>query len=79
MLVQPLVAQYCRRDFPHVFMGDGKEDFSRCFEVAVEATPDYDEDSLAKLLPTLLGFTVFNYKDNLPDATKSDYTAVKKN
>lgn len=72
--------QYGVRDFPHVFMGDGKEDFSRwCrrFEVAVEATPSYDEESLAKLLPTRLGGAAFSYWDSLSEATKSDYAAAK--
>ncbi len=72
--------QYCKGDFPHIFMGDGKEDFSkwcRRFEVAVEAAPNYDEDSLAKLLPTRLGGAAFSYWDSLPDAVKSDYDAVK--
>lgn len=76
-----VMPQYCKGDFPHAFMGDGKEDFSkwcRRFEVTVEATPNYDdEDSLAKLLPTRLGGAAFSYWDSLPDATKSDYTAVK--
>lgn len=75
-----VLPQFCKGDFPHVFMGDGKEDFSkwcRRFEVAVEATPNYDEDSLAKLLPTRLGAAAFSYWDSLPDATKSDYNAVK--
>ena len=55
-------------------------DFSRwCrhFEVAVEATPNYDEDSLDKLLPTRLGGAAFSYWDSLSDATKADCTTVK--
>lgn len=74
------ILQQCNGDFPHVFMGDGKEDFSRwCrrFEVAVEANPNYDDDSLAKLLPTRLGGAAFSYWDSLPNATKTDYNAVK--
>lgn len=72
--------QYWKGDFPHVFMGDGKDDFSRwwrCFEIAVEATPHYDEDSLAELLPTRLGGAAFSYWDSLPFATKSDYAVMK--
>lgn len=38
------------------------------FEVNVEASPNYDEDSLAKLLPTRLG-AAFSYWDSLSDAT----------
>ena len=74
------MSQYCKEDFPHILMGDGQGDFSRwCrrFEVAVEATPNYDEDSLAKLLPTRLGGAAFSYWDSLSDATKADYTTVK--
>ncbi len=72
--------QHCKSDFPHVFTGDGKEDFAvwcRRFEVAVEAAPHYDEDSLAKLLPTHLGGAAFSYWDSLPDRTKRNHTAVK--
>lgn len=67
-------------DFPHVFKGDGKEDFSvwsRRLEVAVEATPNYDEDSLAKLLPTRLGGAAFSYWDSLSERIKRNYAAIK--
>lgn len=46
-----------RPHYSHIFMGDGKEDFSkwcRRFEVTVAADPDTTEDSLVKLLPTWL-------------------------
>lgn len=47
-------------------MENGKEDFSkwcRRFEVTVEATLNYDEDSLAKLLPHT--WVVLPVKDKL--------------
>ncbi|XP_034540855.1 uncharacterized protein LOC117829958 isoform X1 [Notolabrus celidotus] len=75
-----VVPQFWKGDFSHVFMGDGKEDFSRwCrrFEVTVQATPTYDEDSMAKLLPTRLGGAAFSYWDSQSDAVKSDYDDVK--
>ncbi|XP_077358205.1 uncharacterized protein LOC144004677 [Festucalex cinctus] len=71
------------RAIPHyrqIFMGDGKEDFSRwCrhFEVTVGAHSEADEDSLAKLLPTCLGGAAFSYWDSLSDEDKSDYTITK--
>ena len=43
--------------FPPVFMGNGKEDFlhwCRQFEVTVEASTDFDNDKLAKILSTCL-------------------------
>lgn len=75
-----VLPQYWKGDFPHVFMGDGKEDFSkwcRRFEVSVEANPNSDEDSFVKLLPTRLGAAALSYWDSLPDTTQCDYTAVK--
>lgn len=72
--------QYLRGNLPHIFMGDGKEDFSRwCrrFEVIVAANPNYEEVSLAKLLPTCLGGVAFSYWDSLAEETKLDYKVVK--
>lgn len=66
--------------YRQIFMGDGKEDFSRwCrrFEVSVSANPDTDDNSLAKILPTCLGGAAFSYWDSLPEAIKSDFTATK--
>lgn len=45
--------------------------------MAAEASPNYDEDSLAKLLPTHLGGAAVSYWDSLPEAIKSVYTTAK--
>jgi len=68
--------QYYKSDLEFVFKGDGKVYFSkwfRQFELAVEATPHSDVDSLARLQPNRLGGAAFSYWDNLSE----NYVAVK--
>lgn len=72
------VPQSAGTDFPHVLAGDGERTFQdgRRVEVAVEATPSSDGDSLAKVLPTRLGAAALSCWESRSEATQCDCAAA---
>lgn len=69
-----------RLDLPLPFSGDGTEDFNqwiRRLEVAVLASPGFQDSKLADILPSRLTGAAFNFWDSLPHDTKANFQAVK--